>query len=125
MAEERYRVAWEQPAAEVFRGLSTELKATILAALGLLETDPYLVRKPGGLGYSYAFDELEKRNFHVRVFKFVDAEKWRAFYYVDEGAKEVLVKELILRRLDTYRRGTAHVERLMANYLAWIKRRIE
>jgi mRNA-degrading endonuclease RelE of RelBE toxin-antitoxin system len=125
VVEDRYRVVWEQPAAEALRGLSPELKATVLAALAFLETDPYLEWKPGGPGYSYAFDELEKRNFPVWVFKFADAKKWRAFYYVDERAKVVLVKELVPRRDDTFRRGTAHVERLIRNYLAWIKGRIE
>ena len=100
-------------------------RATILAAVAFLETDPYFEKKPGGLGYSYAFEKLKERNFPIRVFRLTDARNWRVFYYVDERAKVVLIKELIGRRADTYWQDTSHVTRLMKNDWTWIKGRIE
>lgn len=127
MLRDRYRLAVEGAAKEAYLEMSPGLQATMFAALECLETDPYI--KVGGVNFkeSKAFRKLKKQGIDVRIFKALEIQRWRVFYYVDEGDGVVIVKEIVPRRDDAFTYGltTPHVKRLIDNYQRWLKWRFQ
>ena len=127
MARDRYRVVIEGAAKGAYLAMAGELKAAVYSALECLETDPYI--NVGGVHWkkSYAFRDLKKLGVDVQIFKAFEIQDWRTFFYVDEVAGTVVVKEIVSRETDalTYGLDRPHVRRLVENYRRWVQRRVQ
>ncbi len=127
MPGRRYRLVFERSAEETLGSIGIDVMAEVLASLECLETDPYL--EVGGVFWkkSYAFRSLKKLGIDIRVFKAFEIQKWRVFFFIDEIAKTVMVKEIVRRRTDTLTFGVEqpHVQRLVENYRTWLQRRVQ
>ena len=87
------------------------------AALGVLETDPY-VNFGGKEWYnSVPYQELSRRGYKdVRRLKSWDLGDLRVFYIVVANRHTVLIKEIVHKDQDTYAAAAPHVKRIIKNW---------